>query len=213
MTDVLSYNRSKTSLKSLFSLIILFTKSTTITQHFGEIHEKNTNIIRLNDLRNKESINLKAENSLKTHGNSILRISYSYLHNMNDAEDVLQDTLIQLIKNAPNFENVSHEKAWLMRVAINLSKNKIKYQKKRETSELDDNLIGEENSDLAFVWEAVNDLSIKYREIIHLYYHEGYSTTQIAKLLQKNEATVRSLLHRGRGQLMRILKEVYDFEE
>lgn len=62
------------------------------------------------------------------------------------------------------------------------------------------------------IWEAVKSLPVKYREVTHLYYHEGYSTSQIASLLGKNEQTVRSLLHRARGKLKLILKEVYDFE-
>lgn len=132
---------------------------------------------------------------------------------MSDAEDVLQDTIIQYIKSSPSFESTTHEKAWLMRVAINISKNKIAYKKKRETLELDENLFVEEEKDLKFVWDAVKSLPSKYSEVIHLFYHEGYTTVQIAEMLSKNEATVRSLLYRGRGQLKVMLKEVYDFNE
>lgn len=64
--------------------------------------------------------------ALKTYGNTILRLSYSYLHNLSDAEDILQDTLLSLIQNEPCFSNPEHEKAWLLRVAINLCKNKLK---------------------------------------------------------------------------------------
>ena len=65
------------------------------------------------------------------YGNMILRVAYSYLHNMEDAEDILQDTLIQFLRNDPTFANDSHEKAWLITVASNLSKNKILYLKRR----------------------------------------------------------------------------------
>ncbi len=41
---------------------------------------------------------------------------------MADAEEVLQDTLVQFLKTAPAFESEAHEKAWLLRVAGNLSK-------------------------------------------------------------------------------------------
>ena len=99
-----------------------------------------------------------------------------------------------------------------MRVAINICKNKIRYNKIRTTDELSEELMGKEKEDLAFVWEAVKSLPVKYREVTHLYYHEGYSTSQIASLLGKNEQTVRSLLHRARKKLKLILKEVYDFE-
>ena len=63
------------------------------------------------------------------------------------------------------------------------------------------------------MWEAVKSLPVKYREVIHLFYHEGYQTVQIAKVLGRNESTVRSDLRRGREKLKEVLKGEYDFEE
>lgn len=146
------------------------------------------------------------------YGNNILRMAYSYLHNMSDAEDILQDTLIQFIKTDPSFESAEHEKAWLLRVAANLSKNKIQYNKQRETDELAEELTGEEKDDLAFVWDAVKELPSNLREVVHLFYQEGYATREIAEILGRNESTVRSDLKRGRDKLKIILKEAYDFE-
>ena len=157
--------------------------------------------------------NRRAEMILTRFGDSILRYAYTYLHNMSDAEEVLQDTLVQFLKTAPEFESESHEKAWLLRVAGNLSKNRIEYNKIRETDELNDELIAEEREDLSFVWDAVKRLPVKYREVIHLFYHEGYQTAQIAKVLGRNESTVRSDLRRGREKLKEVLKGEYDFEE
>ena len=151
----------------------------------------------------------KAAHLLDKYGNSILRTCYLYLHNMSDAEDILQDTLIKYLESAPEFENEQHEKAWLLRVAINLSKNRIKYNKIRETDELLEELeAGEGQNDLSFVWEAVKMLPEKYRDAIHLYYQEGYSTKEIAEILDRKEASVRSDLLRGRERLKKILKEV-----
>lgn len=157
--------------------------------------------------------NGRAEMILTRFGDSILRYAYTYLHNMSDAEEVLQDTLMQFLKTAPEFESENHEKAWLLRVAANLSKNRIRYNKLRETDELNDELVAEEREDLSFVWEAVKSLLVKYREVIHLFYHEGYQTAQIAKVLGRNESTVRSDLRRGREKLKEVLKGEYDFEE
>ncbi|MDR1771676.1 MAG: RNA polymerase sigma factor [Hungatella sp.] len=158
-------------------------------------------------------MNEQAGRLMTDYGNHVLRLAYSYLHNMSDAEDVLQDTLIQFIKTQPQFETAGHEKAWVLRVAINLSKNKITYNKIRKTDELSDTLAANETEDLTFVWDAVKQLPSKYREVVHLYYYEGCSTAQIASLLSKKETTVRSLLQRARLKLKDVLKEVYDFEE
>ena len=160
----------------------------------------------------KERIAENAGRMLNSYGDSILRLSYSYLHNMADAEDVVQETLIKYMKTAPVFENEAHEKAWLLRVAANISKNKIDYNKVRQADELDERLAADEREDLSFVWEAVKSLPDNMREVIHLFYHEGYSTKEIASILDRKESTVRSDLKRGRDKLKLVLKEVYDFD-
>lgn len=154
----------------------------------------------------------KAASILDLYGNSILRLSYAYLHNLADAEDILQDTLVQYLKTCPILETPAHEKAWLLTVAANLSKNRISYNQVRQADELQEELAAEEQEDLSFVWEAVRALPEKYREVIHLFHYEGYSTAQIAGMLDRKESTVRSDLRRGRQRLKEILKEAYDFE-
>lgn len=156
---------------------------------------------------NREAVNCQAERLLNDYGNSVLRLAYSYLHNMSDAEDVLQDTLIQFLKTAPALSSPEHEKAWLLRVAANLSKNRIDYNKIRIVDELNEELIAEDQEDLSFVWEAVKALPEKQREAVHLFYYEGYTTAEIGKMLGRQEATVRSDLRRGRDKLRDVLKE------
>ena len=154
----------------------------------------------------------QAERLLDDYGNSILRLAYSYLHNMADAEDILQETLIRLLQTAPAFQSPAHEKAWLLRVAGNLSKNRLAYNRVRAADELDERLAAQQREDLSFVWEAVRSLPVRYREVIHLFYQEGLSTDEIAAVLGEKGSTVRSRLHRGREKLKEILKEAYDFE-
>lgn len=155
--------------------------------------------------------NAQAARMLDIYGNSILRLAYSYLHNQSDAEEVLQDTLLQFLRTSPVLETPQHEKAWLLRVAANLSKNRLKYNRLRSADELRDTLAAEQREDLSFVWEAVKALPQHSRAAIHLFYHEGCSTAQIASILGRKEATVRSDLRRGRIRLKEILKEAYDF--
>lgn len=57
----------------------------------------------------------------------IYRICFAYMKNVPEAEDMVSDTFVQLIKKAPYFENAEHEKAWLIRVATNLCKNALKH--------------------------------------------------------------------------------------
>lgn len=168
------------------------------------------------DVRVSPHIKAKAdediEKTFELYGNSILRLAYSYLHNMEDAEEILQETLIRYMDKGMEFENNSHKKAWLLRVAANLSKNKIDYNNIRKTDELNEELVAEDKRDLSFIWEAVKSLSASQREVIHLFYHEDYTAVQIAEVLNEKESTVRSHLKRGRDKLKAILKEEYDFD-
>ena len=149
-------------------------------------------------------------------GNAILRLAYSYLHNMEDAEDILQETLIKFVTTKPVFENEKHRKAWLLTVAANLAKNRIEYNRVRSSEELNEEIAGaapeEEEDDLSYVWEAVKKLPDNQREVIHLFYQEGYKTAEIANILGRKEATIRSDLKRARDKLKEILKEANDFE-
>ena len=88
----------------------------------------------------RPEVNARAEKLLDAYGDLLLRYAYSYLHNMADAEEVLQDTLVQFLKNAPVFLNKAHEKAWLLRVAANLSKNRLSYNLCAEPERSDDPL-------------------------------------------------------------------------
>ena len=150
---------------------------------------------------------------LDQHGDRVLRLAYSYLHNMSDAEDILQETMICYFEKAPEEMSEEHKKSWLLRVAANLAKNRIKYNKLREADELNEELVAEGREDLAFVWEAVKNLPDKYSEVIHLFYYEGLKAREVAEVLEMEEATVRSLLSRGRAKLKEVLKTEYDFGE
>lgn len=198
-------------------LVAVFSKTTGLREQSAAALADSSTVypaVADNTVAQSRSINAEAEHYLDTYGNAILRLAYSYLHNMADAEEVLQDTLVQFIHTAPVFENEPHAKSWLMQVAANLSKNRIRSNRIRRAEDLDElqeTLAGQESEDLSFVWEAVKSLPEKYREVIHLFYQEGYATGEIARILQRKESTVRSDLKRGRERLKEILQEVYDY--
>lgn len=203
--------------EGLVWLVSAFSKTTGLREQIAAALENSATVypaVADNTVAQNRSISAEAEHYLDTYGNAILRLAYSYLHNMADAEEVLQDTLVQFIHTAPVFENEPHAKSWLMQVAANLSKNRIRSNRIRQAEDLDElqeTLAGQESEDLSFVWEAVKSLPEKYREVIHLFYQEGYATGEIARILQRKESTVRSDLKRGRERLKEILQEVYDY--
>ncbi len=166
----------------------------------------------LKSVRDRSVLNQRAERYMAVYGNAILRLAYSYIYSMEDAEDILQETLIRVLEANPKFANNIHEKVYVLRTASNISKNRIDYNKRRETDELNNELIAEGYKDLSYTWEAVKSLPITYRDVIHLFYYEGYKVSDISKILCRKESTIRSDLKRARERLKVLLKEEYDFE-
>ena len=162
------------------------------------------------EMSQERDVNELFERLYSQYADDVLRVAYFYLSDRQKAEDVCQDVFLRLLTRTPDIQE-GHEKAWLLCVASNLCKNKLSYNKIRETDELLETLTAEEREDLSFVWNAVKKLPEKYREAIHLYYEEGYSTREISRILNRRESTVRSDLKRGRERLKEILKEEYDF--
>lgn len=141
----------------------------------------------------------------------LIRISYSYMKNMSDAEDVTQDVFIRFLEKRPDFENVNHEKAWLLRIAINLCKDKLKSAYFKNTEPLEGDFIDTTKQDNEII-QAVLTLPLKYRSIVLLYYYEDYSISEISSILNIKESTVGSQLSRGRKLLKSILKEDFEYE-
>lgn len=147
---------------------------------------------------------------VERYSNVLLKVAYSYLNNLQDAEDMVQDTFIKVIHKKVTFQNEEHEKAWLIRVTINQCKNHLRTVWYRKTVPLNEDIVfTQEESE---VMAAVSQLAEKYRSVFVLYYVTGYSLKEIAVLLKRKEATVSSQLQRARSQLKSILKEDFDYE-
>lgn len=160
----------------------------------------------------KQDKEARAAELLDQYGTSIYRLACSFVKNTADAEEITQDTILQILKYDPVFETKKQEKGWLMKTCANLSRNRLKSLKRFDHAELDDHLAQPEEKDLSFVWDAVMHLPVDQREAVHLFYAEGYGTAEIAEILNKRESSVRSDLSRARKKLRKILKEAYDFD-
>lgn len=148
---------------------------------------------------------------IETYSDMLIRISYSYMKNLSDAEDITQEVFIKLLEKRPDFKNETHEKSWLIRVAINLSKDKLKSSYFKNTTSLEDDFVDTTQEDTDVI-EAVLSLPLKYRSIVFLYYYENYSISEISNILNIKESTVGSQLSRGRKLLKSILKEDFEYE-
>ena len=142
------------------------------------------------------------------HADTVYRICFLYVKNKYDAEDMVQNTFIRLMKAPVRFESAEHEKAWLIRTASNLCKDFYRHWWQKTVGIEEAAEQGEEdkqNDDILL--SKVQALPKFFRISIYLYYYEGYQTPEIAQILGKKEATVRSYLHRGRQMLKLELEE------
>ena len=153
--------------------------------------------------------NAEVQRVVETYASTLLRVAFSQMKSMSDAEDMVQEALLKYMEKAPEFETLEHEKAWLIRVTINLCRNRRNTAWFKKTVPLDESIPALESGE-SVVLGAVLALPKKYRTVIHLYYYEGYPVAEIAKILNRNPNTVVSQLSRARGLLKKSLKEDFD---
>ena len=155
----------------------------------------------------------QAERLANTYADAILRLSYTYLKNTHDAQDICQTVFVKLLMEPREFKSPEHERAYILRMAANACKDLLKSPWRQRSQSLDVGLeVPAPQAGDGSVLEAVNQLPPHYRAVIYLFYYEGYSTRDIARMLGRKESTVRSDLRRGREKLKKLLKEAYDFE-
>lgn len=155
----------------------------------------------------------QAEHLAEAYADVILRLSYTYLKNTQDAQDVCQTVFVKLLTEPRQFESPAHERAYILRMAANACKDILKSPWRQRTRPLEEGLrvpapAEEDGSVLA----AVNALPPHYRAVIYLYYYEGYAAGEIGRILGVPTATVHTRLARGRARLKEILGGM-DYEQ
>ncbi len=139
------------------------------------------------------------------YSNTVYRVAFNFLRSIPDSEDIMQDTFIKLYRCKKKFNDSEHIKAWLIRVAINLSKNHIRQSQKHQTQTIEENTMQyceDIDSSLA---EALDSLNESYRTAIYLHYYEGYDVKEVARLLDISESSAKMRLMRGREKLKAFL--------
>ena len=154
---------------------------------------------------------LTREEFIRTAGqqmDAIFRLAFSCLKSRTDADDVTQTVLLRLYERQRPFESDNHLRHWLIRVTLNECK---RYWRSpwRRTEDFDSyagTLTFEAPRD-GELFEAVMALDGKYRVVIWLYYYEGYTIAEIARLLHLPGGTVGTRLKRARERLRGMLSE------
>ena len=143
---------------------------------------------------------------IQRYSDMVYRLAFARTGNVSDAKDLYQEVFLRYLTKAPDFDSEEHRKAWLLRVAVNCANSFHIRLGRRRTEPLSEALSvpAPEGEDL---WEELRRLPERDRTILHLYYYEDMNTEEIAQLLGRNPATVRSQLLRARTKLKKLLVE------
>lgn len=162
------------------------------------------------------------------HMDALLRTALRMTKNENDAQDLVQETMIKSYRFWDKFETGSNCRAWLFKIMTNIFINDYRSKSRSpmavNVDEIDDNfLYGQlsvgptvtdpEKELFAKVFDddvkrAVENLPDDFRLVVVLSFLEGFSYQEIAEIADLQLGTVKSRLHRGRKLLQ---KELYDY--
>lgn len=138
----------------------------------------------------------------------VFRLALSYLKNIEDSKDVVQDVFIKYMKNCRSVDP-EREKAWLLKVTSNMCKNRLAAPWRKRNTDIESirelNFTSEDREPDAEVFQAVMNLPVKYRVVVHLYYYEGYAYKEISSVLKTPLSTVSMRLTRARQMLKGLL--------
>ncbi|MCQ6563846.1 RNA polymerase sigma factor [Paenibacillus mendelii] len=135
------------------------------------------------------------------YGSMLFKIAMVHLGNKSDAEEAVQEAFIKLLYKAPSFVDLEHEKAWVIRVIINICKNLTGSLWRKRVVHMEQIEAYCSSAADAELVESVLRLPFKYKAAIHLFYYEDYSVKQIAEALRISESAVKMRLQRGREML------------
>lgn len=145
--------------------------------------------------------------AIDLYADTVKKLCMVHLKNEADTEDIFQTVFLKYFQSNIIFENDDHEKAWIIRVTINACKDLLKSFFRSKTVSVENYLNQQLEIDTTLenrmILEIVLSLPDKYKNIVYLYYYEGYTAVEISRILNKNVNTIYTLLSRSK----KILKE------
>ena len=146
------------------------------------------------------------EEAVQTYTQMLFRIAFSMTGDPDDAEDILQNVFLKYHLKHPAFSDSEHCKAWLIRTAVNETKDFLRFRKRQRTLSENAALVLPREQDRT-VMEALLALPVKLQSVMYLFYVEGYRAEEIGKMLGTSSAAVRKRLQKGREALKSIYLE------
>lgn len=127
------------------------------------------------------------------------RLAYSYVRNVDDALDIVQESIYKAFSSMDSLEEPKHIKTWFYRIIVNTA---LDFLRKRKKLIIVDDVIltgydhGKvDNYPDLDLQKALEDLPEKYRSIIILRYFEDFKIEEVAEILNRNVNTVKTQLY------------------
>ena len=141
----------------------------------------------------------------------VFAFALSKLGNKSDAEDVMQETFVNIFKYSNYYKPKGKPMAWIITIELNLIRRQ--FQIAKRTVSIENQVFEQESFEQkiindAFLSQLLKKLTEEEREIITLHIVSGLKHREIAKILQKPLSTVLSKYNRAIGKLKEIAKEV-----
>lgn len=150
------------------------------------------------------------ERLVAQYGSALLRMCCAYLGDAHLADDAVQDTFIKVYRSWREFDTPAAEKAWVMRVAVNVCKDYLRSAWRRKVH------LVEEYPEIAaepdrpkednILLEEIMALGPRYRQVILLHYYQQLPVGEIARILSAPQSTVSVRLRRARAILLKRLE-------
>ncbi len=144
---------------------------------------------------------------VEAYADAVLRLCLTYSLTREDAQDICQDIFLTLLEDNRQFEDGEHEKAFVLRCAINACKDLLKSAGRRRTVPMDQaELVPAPEREDSPLPDAIRALPRHYGAALYLFYYEGYSLDEIARLCACTPAAARKRLSRARKLLAKGLE-------
>ena len=149
----------------------------------------------------------KIEALMDSYGNLLWRTGIMMLGEPQDVQDMIQEVLLKYMQKRPVFHDAEHEKAWLLRVAVNLCRDMLRLRSRRRyfpIDELEPEAVGSTDAESREILEEIAMLPQKWKSVLLLHYIEGYSFGDsgcIGKRGQKENAAGQRSVEKKNGNI------------
>ena len=161
---------------------------------------------------------------VERHQRRAARIAYHYLRDAGDVDDAVQDAFLKAFVHLPSFREELFFELWFTRIVVNCCLDRLKVRNRRRrwlvpvgdddraraerrpATEPSPETVLLRRERRAELETAIDRLPARQRSVVILSHFEGYSTREVARMLNLNEATVRVHLFRAMHSLRRLLR-------